>query len=276
MSWLREALRGRLPEEKLRLLPRGFQRIGGVALLSLPDELLEHADLIAAKIMEAGGIETVALKVGGIEGWRRKPTIRVIAGKPTTETLHKENGCAFKLDVAETMFSKGNVEERRRVAEAVGNGEIVADLFAGVGQFSIPIARRGRARLVYAIEKNPVAYRYLCENVRLNRVGDRVVPILGDCREVAPRGVADRVILGIIHVGHLYLPLAGEVLKDEGGIVHYHETVPERLRLTRPIRRVAEGLGREIRKVEVRTVKKYAPGVVHVVVDAYAGPRRSG
>jgi tRNA wybutosine-synthesizing protein 2 len=276
MSWLRESLRGVLPEEKLRLVPKGFQRLGRIAVVSLPDELMGEAGVIAAKILEAGGVETVALRTGEIEGWRRRPAVRVIAGKPSTETLHREGGCVFRLDVAETMFSKGNLDERRRVAESVREGEVVADLFAGVGQFSIPIARKGRARLVYAVDKNPVAYRYLCENVRLNGVGERVVPILGDCREVAPRGVADRVILGIIHVGHLYLPLAGEVLKEEGGIVHYHETVPERLRLARPIRRVAEGLGREIRKIEVRTVKKYAPGVVHVVVDVHAGPRRSG
>jgi len=273
MSWLRKILEGVLPEEKLKLLPKGFQQIGRIAILSLPGELLDDAGLIARKILETGQVDTVALKTGGIEGWKRKPSIRVIAGKPLTETVHREGGCVFKLDVAETMFSKGNLSERQRIAELVGEGEVVADLFAGVGQFAIPIAKKGRAKLVYAIEKNPVAYRYLCENVRINKVGHIVVPILGDCAQVAPEGVADRVILGIIHVGHLYLPLASSVLKEEGGVIHYHETVPAKLASTRPLKRVEEGVGREIKKAEVRVVKKYSPRVLHVVVDAYVGRR---
>ncbi|MEM2250756.1 MAG: class I SAM-dependent methyltransferase family protein [Candidatus Hadarchaeales archaeon] len=275
MSWLREALRGVLSEEKLRLVPRGFQQIGRIAILSLPNGLTNEAEIIAKKILETGQVDTVALKTGGIEGWRRKPTIKIIAGKPQTETIHKEAGCIFKLDVAETMFSKGNLSERQRIADLVKEGEVVADLFAGVGQFSIPIAKRGRAKLVYAIEKNPIAFKYLCENVRLNKVGHIVMPILGDCALVAPRGIADRVILGILHVGHVYLPLASEVLKEDGGVIHYHETVPVKMAFERPLQRITKGVGREIKKVEVRIVKKYSPKVLHVVVDADVGRRTS-
>lgn len=273
MSWLREALRGVLPEEKLRLVPRGFQQIGRIAILSLPEELVGEAETIARKILETGQVDTVALKTGGIEGWMRKPNTRVIAGKPQTETVHKEAGCIFKLDVAETMFSKGNLSERQRIAELVKEGEVVADLFAGVGQFSIPIAKKGRARLVYAIEKNSVAYRYLCENVRLNKVGHIVVPIFGDCAQVSPRGIADRVILGILHVGHIYLPLASDVLREDGGVIHYHETVPVKLAFERPLQRIVKSVGREIKKVEIRIVKKYSPKVLHVVADAHVGRR---
>ena len=97
-------------------------------------------------------------------------------------------------------------------------GERVVDLFAGVGQFSIPIAVHAKPGVIHAIELNPIAHGYLCENIRLNRVGHLVSPIKGDCEAVAPRGIADRVLLGILHVTHRYLSLALEVLKPEGGL----------------------------------------------------------
>jgi len=126
--------------------------------------------------------------------------------------------------------------------------------------------------LVYAIELNPVACGYLRENIRLNRVGHVVKPLLGDCSTVAPRGVADRVVLGILHVTHRYLPLAVEVLKPGGGIIHYHESVPSDLRFERPIKRIWGAVaGRGVEILGKRVVKRYAPGVDHVVIDARVG-----
>jgi tRNA wybutosine-synthesizing protein 2 len=142
-------------------------------------------------------------------------------------------------------------------------------MFAGVGQFTIPIAKHANPSLVYSIELNPVAYSYLCENVRINRVGHRVRPILGDCEKVAPRGVADRVILGLLHLSPIYLPLAMEVLKAEGGIIHYHESVPCGVRFERPVKRIIEAAAwRKVEILEKRVVKSYSPGVDHVVIDA--------
>jgi tRNA wybutosine-synthesizing protein 2 len=55
-----------------------------------------------------------------------------------------------------------------------------------------------------------------------------------------------------------------------GGILHFHEAVPEAVE-RRPIERIidaAEKLGRKVEIISVRKVKKYSPGVWHVVVDA--------
>ena len=146
-------------------------------------------------------------------------------------------------------------------------------MFAGVGQFAIPISKHANPSKVYAIELNPVAYRYLCENVRINRVGHKVIPLLGDCEKVAPLGVADRVIMGLLHLSCVYLPLAMQILKPSGGIIHYHETVPERLRFERPVKRIVEAAGeRKVQILEKRVVKKYSPGVFHVVIDARVSP----
>jgi len=273
MTDLHEALRGILDEEELKLLPRGFKRIGHVAIIHLPAELVNRAHVIALKIIQLSGAKTVALSEGAITGCFREPRLRVIAGDPVTETVHVENGCKYKIDAARVMFSPGNIHERGRIIELVSPGEVIVDLFSGVGQFSIPIAVHAKPSRIYSIEMNQVAFRYLLENIRINKVGNIVKAILGNCLEVAPRGVADRVIMGILHVTHLYLPLAFKVLKPEGGVIHYHETVPACLRFKRPIDRILQAAGE--RKIEImnkRVVKRYSPGVDHVVIDARVEP----
>jgi len=273
MRYLRAALQGLLTPEELELLPSGFNRIGHVAIICLHPKLMHRGSDIARALLELKGVRTVALRDGAIHGRCREPKLRVIAGEPCTETLHRENGCSFKLDVAKVMFSPGNLYERARLPKLVKRGEVVVDLFAGVGQFSIPLAGHSSPRRVYAIELNPVAYGYLLENVRINRVGHVVKPMPGDCAAIAPRGVADRVVLGILHVTNRYIPLALEVLKPSGGVLHYHESVPSKLRFERPVKRIRDAAGgREVEILDKRVVKRYAPGVDHIVVDAKIGP----
>jgi tRNA wybutosine-synthesizing protein 2 len=276
MGYLRDVLRASLPPEELELLPSGFDRVGHVAILTLPPALMYRSGEIAKALLRLKGVRTVALREGPITGRHRRPKIKVIAGEPRTETLHKEHGCLFKLDVAKVMFAPGNLFERGRLAGLVRPDEVVVDMFAGVGQFSIPIAKRARPSRVYAIELNPVAFRYLRENIELNRVGHVVVPLHGDCEEVAPLGVADRVIMGILHVTHKYLPLAMRVLKPSGGVIHYHESVPSKLRFERPIKRITSSTTRKVEILNKRVVKRYAPGVDHVVIDVKVGPCHGG
>ncbi len=243
------------------------------SLLSI--NISDCAGVIARKIMELSGARTVAVGEG-VAGRFREPKLRVVAGDPNTETLHVENGCKFKLDPAKVMFSPGNMHERKRIIGMVAPGEVIVDMFAGVGQFSVPIAVHAEPGKIHAIEMNPVAHRYLADNVRINRVGNTVSPVLGDCGVAAPRGAADRVIMGIIHVTHRYLPLAVDVLKPEGGVIHYHETVPSGQRFQRPIDRISRAAGkRDVEIIGKRVVKKYSPGIDHVVIDAKIG-RRGG
>jgi len=266
---LRDILQGKLSEEEISLLPSGWAQIGHVAILTLPNELMEKAREIGESLLGIGGIRTVAVRTGPITGRERRPRITVVTGEEKTETIHREHGCLFKLDVAKVMFSPGNVGERRRLPKLVRPGEVVVDLFAGVGQFSIPIAKNAEPEKVYAIELNRVAFEYLKENVDLNGVGHVVKPILGDCSEVAPRGVADRVVMGLLHVTHKYLPLAMEVLRPEGGVIHYHESSPTKLGFERAVARVrAAARGRKVEILGRRRVKRYSPGVDHVVIDA--------
>jgi tRNA wybutosine-synthesizing protein 2 len=133
------------------------------------------------------------------------------------------------------------------------------------------MAVHSKPKKITGIEINPESFAYLKENIRLNKVEDIFVPVCGDCSKAAPEGTADRVLMGYVGTTHHYLEPAIKALKKSGGILHYHETVPESLARTRPqerIRKAACALGKKVEILEIRRIKKYSPGVLHVVVDA--------
>jgi tRNA wybutosine-synthesizing protein 2 len=222
-----------------------------------------------SKLLKTPGVNRI-VKLGRINGLKREPDVKVIVGNGT-ETIHRENRCFFKLDVSKIMWSKGNTTERKRMSKIAGEGETIVDMFAGIGYFSIPMAVHSKPAKIYSIEINPVSYLYLCENINLNKVDGVIEPIRGDCREHAPSGIADRVLMGYIGNTHEYLDVAMNVLK-KGGIIHYHESVPDKLKFIRPVERIEKAASdageREVEIINRRIIKPYSPGVYHVVVDA--------
>lgn len=255
-----------VPEHENKLLPAGWQILGDIIIVCISKQL-EHRkkDIGGALLSLYPGCSTVLLD-RGINGQMRQPEREIIAGEKTA-TVHRENGCFFKLDAMRLMYSQGNLAERMRMSK-LGKGDVVVDMFAGIGYFSIPMAVHSKPKKIFAIEINPVAYDYLKENIRLNKVGDIVEPVSGDCSYVAPTGTANRVIMGYLdayeYLGHGIRALL------PGGIIHYHEAVPEAVE-RRPTMRVigaALSAGRKAEIINTRRIKKYSPGVWHVVVDA--------
>ncbi len=268
---LASLLKGELTAEELAALPRGWQIVGEVALVHIPDVLQPKKTLVAEGLLRLYPRCRAVLETRRIAGEYREPLVEKLAGDGT-ETLHKENYVVYKLDVAKVMFSQGNFYERWRMG-TVGHGERVVDMFAGIGYFTLPMAVHANPEKILAIELNPVSYGYLCENIRLNHVEGIVEPVLGDCREKAPAGWADRAIMGYVGTTQEYLPWGIRALRP-GGTLHYHETTPDRLVFGRPIENITEAAREQGRSAEILNtikVKKYSPGVWHVVVDARIG-----
>ncbi len=255
-----------IPENEKKLLPSGLQLLGSVIVVRLRKELEDRRKEIGTALLSLyPGCSTVLLD-RGIGGQIRQPSREIIAGD-TTETIHRENGCLFKLDTMRIMYSQGNLYERKRMS-GLCKDEVVVDMFAGIGYFSIPMAVHSRPKKIIAIEINPAAFGYLKENIKLNRVEDIIEPVEGDCALVTPRGIADRVIMGYLDA-HKYLE-HGILALMPGGFLHYHEAVPGAIE-QRPVGRIIEAAGKLGRKAEIiatRRIKKYSPGVWHVVVDA--------
>ncbi|WNY23047.1 hypothetical protein MmiHf6_03440 [Methanimicrococcus hongohii] len=269
-----------LTDEEIGLLPANKQKIGDILIVSIPDSLSHKNREIGRLLLLTDEKARLVLNDSGISGQFRIPDRELICFREgesnSTETIHKENGCKFKLDVARIMFSKGNLEEKRILANSC-DGEMIVDMFAGIGYFSIPIAVHSNFRnsekpvKILAVELNPISYGYLCENIRLNGVESIIEPICGDCKDSVPANIADRVLMGYVGTTHEYLETGIKAIKKEGGILHYHETVHEKDFPERPISRIweaAEKCGRKALILEARKIKKYSPGVYHIVIDA--------
>ncbi len=269
-NWsLKKCLKDHLSEAENAYVPSGWQILGDIIIVSIPEILEDKKIVVAEALLSMYPKCKSVVRDFGIEGQFRQPKRELLLGDGT-ETVHKENGCLFKQDVKKVMYSKGNLEERKKMSR-LGNGEVIVDMFAGIGYFSIPMAVHSRPRQIMCIEINPESFAYLKENIRLNQVEDIISPICGDCSKLTPEGTADRVLMGYVGTTHYYLEPAIKALKTSGGFLHYHETVPEKLAKTRPqerIKKAAEAMGKKIEILEIRRIKKYSPGVLHVVVDA--------
>jgi tRNA wybutosine-synthesizing protein 2 len=260
-----------------RAMPSGYHRFGRVLVIQRPKELAPYDVLIGNAWREELGVETVLVKSGPVEGELRTPRLFRVAGE-RTETEVVEHGVRWRFDAARVMFAVGNRAERRRAGRLVRLGEVVADLFAGIGYFAIPAALPGRARSVWAVEKNPISIRYLRENAALNGVSDRITIVPGDNRTVPlPEGSFDRVFLGYLPSAIPWVPRAVSLLSPSGGWLHVHAVADVRAPLSEIQAAVEASAGAASRHLaepsRTMVVKPYGPGRNHVVVDVHLGPR---
>jgi tRNA wybutosine-synthesizing protein 2 len=259
-----------IPSELVYHLPSKWEKIGSIVTIKVPDELCEYKEIIGKAYADGLGCTTTLNEKGGISGVYRTPVVEVIFGSPHTETIHTENGIRFKVDPARIMFSSGNMGERRRMATISNLNETVVDLFAGIGYFTLPIAVYSKPKKIVACEINQIAFDYLCANVVLNHVSSIVEPRFGDNREIAPKDCADRVVLGYLQDPQGFLPVAFACLKNQIGILHYHELVPVELsphQSLSHIEQVARRFDRCVELLKVNVIKSYAPRVNHMVFD---------
>lgn len=252
-----------LPADVLDRLPSSFDRIGDLVVFKLPDEVLPYRAMVGAALQEfVAGCRTVALD-HGVEGRFRVRDLEVVAGDPSTETVHREHGVEMRVDPARAYFSPRLATERRRVAGLVQPGERVVDAFAGVGPFSLVVAAHADPDRVVAIELNPDAYDLLVANVETNGVGGVVVPVEGDAGQLLPdHDPADRVVMNLPHAAADYLDAARRALAP-GGTIHLYEVVEGADLDDR--RAALEADGFEV--AAVREVHTYSPTSSVVVFD---------
>ncbi len=275
---VRQRLEGRLTPAELEKIPSTYVRLGDVLILDHNNDWADFSALVAEAYAEELRMRSVLGRVGGIDGELRLPKMIHLWGDKDTETIHVENGVKFRFDPTKVMFSPGNLPERQRVASLDVTGETVVDLFAGIGYFTLPLAIYGRPHLIIATEKNPVSFEYLKQNIELNDVVELVEPRLGDNREVAPIGQADRVFMGYLPDPTDFLPLAVSCLKKTGGSIHYHTVVDVPLFPQTAFERMQQLLHALNWTATLKhsvTVKSYGPGEVHGVLDVEVRARAS-
>lgn len=260
-----------VPEDILGFSP-AYEVIGDIALLE--DENLDSQTVLKiadALLQTQLNINSVVKPLTPVIGEFRVREFEVIAGEPRTETIHREYGCRYKVDLSKAYFTPRLSTERSRILSWVKDGDTVVDMFAGVGPYSILLAKSKKPAKVVAIDKNPDAVHYLKENISLNSAKN-IEAIEGDAREEAKRfaGTADHVIMNLPHSAYEFLDSA-VLLTKPGGIIHYYGITPEddlfesSIKL---IRKAAEKAGRGIEVLEKRVVRSYAPHQYNICIEA--------
>jgi tRNA (guanine37-N1)-methyltransferase len=234
-------------------LPR-HELIGGIAVMQ------DHDVAGAEKILASRpSLHTVLYATSEVEGEYRTRTFEVLAGTPTTRTDCIEFGHRYTIDLSAAYFSTRLSTERQRIASLVGHGEVVLDMFAGVGPYAIAVA--DCAELVVAADINPEAISLMLENIEQNHTRT-VLPVLADIRnlpEVIPWQF-DRIIMNLPVSGAEFLPLAFDLVRSNG-IIHFYALVSQEGEHRQSI----SHLGGEV--VSERYVRSYSPSQWHAVYD---------
>src|SRR6266849_7308892 len=277
---LEEVLARQLPSSIVSLVSKSFDVIGDIAVIELSPATEPFEKNIAEALMKVHkNVKTVCSKAGPITDNQRLRPLHHVLGPNRTETIHKELGCRFKIDISKAFFSPRLSAEHWRVAEQVLPGECVIDMFAGVGPFSVLIAKRLNDVQVHAIDANPEAAKLIGENVSMNKVQDRIRVWSGDARVVVKNnlaGVATRVIMNHPSQAREFLEPAYNALRRDGGIVHYYtfaEGADSELRARKELAGALDNSGWRVEKVmATRKVRGVAPMKWQVVVDVKLAP----
>ncbi len=278
---MKTVLADKLKPDELKQIYKTYDIVGDIAIIRVPEPQLRYSKLIAEAIMTIHKeVKSVCRQSSSVSGDFRLRNLEHILGKETTESCYREHGCIYKTDLKKAYFSPRLSYERMRIAGLIQKGETVVNMFAGVGCYSIAIAKHSEPLKVYSIDVNPSAFQYLRENIRLNRVETVVVPLQGDAKEVIERrlqNVADRVLMPLPELAYEYLDYALLALKPAGGWINYYSFEHAKKNedpLQKARKQVLEKLGSLCGDVMVdggRVVRTIGPRWYQVVLDVHVG-----
>ena len=267
----KEALASVLTKEELAVCPTGFDVIGDIAIIEVPQELEHKQRKIGQVLLDLVKHVKVVVKKHGIHsGVYRLQKYRIIAGERRKSTVHTESGVRLKIHIERTYYSPRSATERLRIAGLVGNGERVLVLFSGIAPFPLVIARNAQPAKVVGVELNPFAHDFAVQNVMLNKLGKVIELVQGDVREVIPalEGKFDRIIMPLPKDAELFL---GDALKaaKKGTMIHLYEfgresEIPE---LVARAEGTCKSFKRSARVVRVVKAGEYAPYVFRLCLD---------
>ncbi|MFH0896441.1 MAG: class I SAM-dependent methyltransferase family protein [Candidatus Bathyarchaeota archaeon] len=276
-TFLGGSLAGKLTSDEMGKLTKSIDIVGDVAIVKVPPELETKKQIISEAVMTVNrNIRTVLNQAGPTIGEFRLRSLEWIAGERKIETIYREYGCVFKVNLFETYFSPRLSFERMRIARLVKEGETVVNMFAGVGCFSIVIGKKSKACRVYSIDINPKAVELMQKNIVLNRLEDKVEATRGDAREVVEgrfRETSNRVLMPLPAKAYEYLDAACAALKPEGGFIHYYDFIHARknedamVKIADKVKKKLIFLGKDFEIPLSRIVRTVGPNWYQVVLD---------
>ena len=285
---LQEALSGRIPFKYSNLIPKSYDIIGNIAILEFgkhsrieDNDFCEYRNLIAKAVIKVNkNVQSVFEKLSEIKGDYRLREFAYLSGENKSETTHRENNCTFKLDIKTTYFSPRLVYERRRISNTnIQDNEVIVDMFAGVGPFSIQIAKLNLVK-IHAFDINPHAYKYFSSNIKLNKLKGKITPynrnvkaLLNPTNQIGKRlfGKVNRIIMNLPEHSIDFIDVACFLMKKSGSFLHFYQ-ISEK---PNPIEKSIEDLKKKLNNfnwviVEIglsKIVKSYSPKAELIVID---------
>lgn len=266
----------KLPKQIQDELPTSYDIIGDIILIKLPKNLQKYKKNIGESLLITNKNIKVVCAIEAVTGELRTRNLEIIAGEQRTTTTHKEYGVLFDVDVQKTYFSPRLATERKHIASLVKPKETIVDMFAGVAPFSIMIATYAHPAIIYALDKNKEAIRYAKQNIRKNKLLDKIEAISMDAKD-APRIFkkmniqADRIIMTLPFSAHLFFSQALQIAADTCNIHYYdilkEEKIHERLK---DLEQIAKKNKATITFLEKRKIKTYAPREFYIGIDIQA------
>lgn len=224
-KYLKSLLRETLPENELDMLYSSYDIIGDIAIIKIPDSLA-HKKFVIGKTMlkHIKNLKTILMQRNSVSGEYRLREVELIGGEEKYITTYKEFGCKFLVNVATSYFSPRLSTERLRIANTTNKNDLVLNMFAGVGTFSIVMAKNKPLK-VFNIDSNLDAYILSTINSNLNGLKDHIVSLHGDARKILQslefKNKFDRIILPLPEKAHEFLDIAIPCLKPLGGFLHF-------------------------------------------------------
>ena len=285
---IQDAVENIIPKYYYKFIPRSYDIIGDIAILEFEKNLTKNItdssnfkETIAKALIQVNNnVKSVFEKISEIKGPFRLRELNLLYGEKKTLTQHKENDCIFKVDIKKTFFSPRLVFERRRIASSeFKKNEIIVDMFAGIGPFSIQIAKLTHAN-IYTFDLNPDAYNLLLNNIRLNNLENQIIPFNIDVRKLlnhsnelgrSLKHDVDRVIMNLPECSLEFLDVACFLLKKSGGIIHNYQFSEK----PNPIKKAIDKLEAKLEEnhyyidhiLNSKIVKNFSPKSDLVVVD---------
>jgi len=269
---LKDILKNKLSKKELNLVPSSFDMIGKIIVFSdFPKQLSKKEKIIGSEILKNyTHVESVFKKSKKYSGKFRTPKLKLISGKNNKETIHKESNVRLKLNVEKIYFSPRLSEERKRIFRQVKNKETVLVMFSGCAIYPLVITKNTDSKEVYGIEINPTAHKYALENIKLNKLENKIKLFLGDVKKILPKlnKKFDRIIMPLPKEAENFLNLALNKIK-KNGIIHFYSFAEEN-KYDNIIKIINQECKKNNKKYEILDIVKcgqFSPRVNRVCMD---------
>ncbi len=262
-----------LPQHLEHNLPTSYDIIGDILLIKIPQALQEHERNIGEALLQSHSHIKTVCKIHPVSGEYRTRTIKHLAGKQNTHTIHKEYGLKILVDVEKTYFSPRLANERKRITQLVKPGETILDMFTGVAPFSIMIAKHAHPHIIYSIDNNPKAIALAQKNITTNNVLDKITLIhsnIQDLNHPIDKNI-DRIIMNLPFSAYQFFPLA-LTYATKPCAIHYYDILPENKipeKITK-LKNLAEQYHAILTSFTVTKIKTYASHEFYIALDITA------